>query len=528
MSFTTINFAVFMAVVFLAYYLLPRKAQPYILLIASYIFYGFASIMGLYFLLGITVITYLGGYLIAGVNDKETVALSVPDLDKPQKKEIKSLYQSKRKTIVIWIVVLLVAIVVGFKYTNFLIGNFYGIARLFDSSVTFDSLSIILPVGLSFYTFQSMGYVIDVYRGTAEAEKNFLHYALFVGYFPQLLQGPLGDYNRLSAQLLAEHDYDSTQAKYGIQRVMWGVFKKLVIANSISYGVDTAISGYYLYSGLVWVIIIIGYGIQLYADFSGYMDIACGCSQMLGITLDENFDSPYFSKSIAEFWRRWHMSLGTWFKNYVFYPVLRSDRLNNIRKKYRKAGKNYLSATIPNVLALLVTWLLIGCWHGASWSYILYGLFHGFFVIMDSVMSPIYTGWRERHQKLSDSRFFNCFRVIRTFVIVNIGYCIFRPNSLTVTGYIYTHTFSEINKSDIVDFVYNYYYYIIAAGLGTIVLIFVDWYHYRHPEVGGIREHIATLSTAKRTIIYVLMVLTIIFLGAYGDASLSQFAYFQF
>ena len=528
MSFTTVNFAIFMVVVFLVYYILPRKLQPYVLLIASLVFYSFAGIVGLCFLVGVTLVTYLGGLRINRINAIELDELSADGLDRDTKKSIKARYQSARKKVVTICVVLLVAVVILFKYTNFIYENVVALTGIFGAGLSFSALNIILPVGLSFYTFQAMGYIIDVYRGTAEAETNFIKYALFATYFPQLLQGPIGDYNKLSVQLYQSHDYDTKNASLGLQRIMWGVFKKLVIANSISYGVDAYLSSYYLYSGFIWIGIIVLYAIQLYADFSGYMDIACGCSQMLGITLDENFDSPYFSKSIAEFWRRWHMSLGAWFKNYVFYPVLRSDRLNDFRKKYRKAGKTYLSATVPNVIALLVTWLLIGCWHGSSWSYILYGLFHGFFVIMDSVMSPIYTKWRDKHKGLSESKAFNLFRIIRTFVIVCIGYVIFRPNNLEVTSYIYKHMFAGLEKSTIGAFVYNYYYYLISAGLGTIVLFFVDLYHVKNPTVGSIRANIAEKTPAVRLLIYLLAIMAIVFFGAYGDASLNQFAYFQF
>ena len=196
---------------------------------------------------------------------------------------------------------------------------------------------VILPVGLSFYIFQSLGYCIDVYRGTARAERNFFKYALYVSFFPQILQGPIGDYNRLAPQLFAPHDFSYKEAVYGIERVAWGFFKKLVIANQISLILDGVWIGYFEYSGCAfWMMALVFYAIQLYADFSGYMDIANGCAQMLGIRMDENFCTPYFSRNIAEFWRNWHITLGAWFKNYVFYPVLRTGWCNQLRKNLKK------------------------------------------------------------------------------------------------------------------------------------------------------------------------------------------------
>lgn len=528
MSFTTVNFVIFMTVVFIAYFTVPKKAQPYILLAGSYVFYGFASIMGLAFLIGITLITYLGATHISKINAREALFLKEHELERDEKKAYKNLEQKHRKKTLILVVALLIAVVVGFKYLTFIFSNIEALVGVFGGSFKSPSLTILLPVGLSFYTFMSMGYFIDVYRGTVEAEHNLFKYALFVAYFPQVLQGPIAEYKKLAAQLYESRDFDRKNAVFGIQRVMWGFFKKLVIANTLSYGIDQVFRVSYQYTGIIWIFVMMLYGIQLYADFSGYMDIACGCSQMFGITIEENFDTPYFSKSIAEFWRRWHMSLGAWFKNYVFYPALRSDWLNNMRKKYRKAGKIYLSATLPNVIALLITWVLIGAWHGASWNYIVYGLFHGFFVIMDSVMSPVYTKWRENHQKLSDSKVFNLFRIVRTFAIVTIGYCIFRAANLAETAYIYRNMFNGVNKSTIGTFIYNYYYYLFAGGLGTIVLFLVDLYHVKHPEVGSLRNWVASQSSWKRYLIYIIAIIATVFLGAYGDAALNQFAYFQF
>jgi hypothetical protein len=244
--------------------------------------------------------------------------------------------------------------------------------------------------------------------------------------------------------------------------------------------------------------------------------------------MDENFTTPYFAKSIAEFWRRWHITLGTWFKNYLFYPLLRTDWLNNMRKKYKKQKRTYLSQTLPNVFALLITWFSIGLWHGAASKYILYGMFHGFFVIMDSVLSPVYSNWREKHSKLSDSKGFNLFRIVRTFIIVTFGYGIFRAGNLEATAYIYTHMFTGIEKSILGTFLFNYYYYLIAAFLGTIVLFVVDIYHEKHPEIGSLRYAISEQKMLVRYSIYILAVVSIIFLGTYGDASLNSFAYFQF
>ncbi len=528
MSFTTISFIVFFTFVLIAYYLLPEKYQRFILLIASYIFYGFTSIKALMMMFVITLITYFGGKQIATINDKESAFLKSNELEKAEKKQYKALQQKKRNRVLVSVVVLLLGLLAFFKYSNFVIDSYIGIANLFGVNIEVNHLNILLPVGLSFYIFQSMGYFIDVYRGMVDAEKDITKFALYVSFFPQVLQGPIGDYAKLSPQLYESHPFVRRNVVFGLQRATWGFFKKLVIANSLSMGIDKVFGEYYHYDGIIWILVLGMYSIQLYADFSGYMDIAIGCAQSLGIILDENFTTPYFSKSIAEFWRRWHITLGTWFKNYLFYPLLRTDWLNNMRKKYKKKGKSYLSATLPNVFALVITWFCIGLWHGAAASYILYGVYHGFFVIMDSVLAPVYTGWREKHEKISESKWFNLFRIVRTFIIVTLGYAIFRPVNLNATGYILTHIFTGINRNILGTFLYNYYYYIIAGFIGFIVLFLVDLYHEVNPTVGSLRGDISKKSPVLRVVMYCIGFAAIIYLGTYGDASLNSFAYFQF
>ncbi|SDB38494.1 D-alanyl-lipoteichoic acid acyltransferase DltB, MBOAT superfamily [Pseudobutyrivibrio sp. YE44] len=528
MSFTTLKFIIFFGIVFCCYFTFPKKYQRYILLVASYVFYAFTSVQAFLMLIAITLITYVGGLRIGKINDLESEYLKANTLEKDEKKKYKALQQKKRKRVITLVILLLLAILGFFKYSKFIFADVQWVLNLLNMGVHFKYESILLPAGLSFYIFQSMGYTIDVYRGMVEAEHDLSKYALYVAYFPHIMQGPLGDYSRLSPQLYGQHDFDRRSAVFGLQRVAWGFFKKLVIANSLQIAVDRAFNAYYTYEGIVWILVLFFYSIQMYADFSGYMDIANGCSQMMGITLDENFSTPYFSKNIAEYWRRWHISLGAWFRNYVFYSLLRSPWLDGIRKKYKKQKKTYLSQTLPNVFALLITWLCIGMWHGAAWTYIAHGMFHGFFVIMDSAMSPVVTKWRKNHAKISDSVWFNGFRIVRTFIIVNIGYAMFRAQSLEVTGYVLKSIFSGVHKSVLGAFLFNHYYYIISAFIGGIVLLLVDIYHEKHLELGGLRTVISQKSAPVRYAIYIMGIVAIIFLGTYGDASLNSFAYFQF
>lgn len=502
MVFTTLTFIIFMGITFTLYYIVPQKYQWKTLLLASYVFYAWTSPLYLIFLLITTIVTYFGTVFIEKNREKSKLYLII-------------------------VICILLGMLIGFKYTNFFLRNVKNFSVLFGRTLEIPSLRIILPIGLSFYTFQSLGYCIDVYREMVDCEKDFLKHALYVSYFPQLLQGPIGNYSKLSPQLFSPHTFSYKEAVFGLQRASWGFFKKMVIANQISLAIDGTWTNYSDYQGLfVWIFILCLYSIQLYADFSGYMDIAIGCSQMLGITLDENFDTPYFSKNIAEFWRRWNITLGTWFKNYVFYPLLRSENLSKIRKHWRKSNP-YLSNTVPTVIALLIVWLLIGFWHGADWSYVAYGLFHGGFIILSTLMAPVYSKFHSKYPKLQTSKLYSLFQIIRTFAIVTFGYVIFRPANLHVTTGIVNLMGEGIGLFNLLHFVTVYLKELSAAFLGTVVLFCVDLYHFNLDSI-LLREKISNFSILGRWIIYVIFVCAILILGVYGRSDLDQFAYFRF
>lgn len=529
MVFTTLEFMIFMTAVFILYYAVPRNKQWCFLLLASYVFYAFASPLYLIFLFFTTAVTYLGSRVLDRnyINQDAYLKKEGKDLSKEGKKAYKTRMQRKQREIIVSVTVILLLMLGVFKYANFAYRNFSSLLGIFGVKTNDTALNIILPVGLSFYIFQSLGYCIDVYREMVAAEYNFFRYALYVSFFPQLLQGPIGDYRRLAPQLFREHEFSYTNAKYGLQRVAWGFFKKLVIANHISLIIDGVWSSCESYNGfLFWMFVLILYSFQLYADFSGYMDIAVGCAQMLGITLDENFKNPYLSKSIAEFWRKWHITLGAWFKNYVFYPILRTDWCNGIRKKYKKTHP-YISKTVPDVIALLIVWTLIGLWHGADWSYVVYGLFHGSFIILSVILEPVYIKIDERFPGRKTSKIYSLFQIARTFIIVTFGYAIFRPADLSVTGGILHQMFSGTGFHDLLYLGgYNFKEF-IEIFIGMSALLFVDVWHY-NSDGQMLRDRISKMSSFGRWLVYITLLLLIIIIGAYGKSELNQFAYFRF
>ena len=528
MVFTTLQFIVFFAVVFFGYYAIPSRYRWRLLLAASWFFYAYMTPYYLIFLGVATVVTYFSAIGIDNnlQRQRDWIAAHGKSVDRGVKKAYKDAMELKRKHVVAATVVALIGMLVAFKYLDFLFLNMSWLGGALGFNASIAPLRLILPIGLSFYVFQSLGYCIDVSRETVPAERNFFRHALFVSYFPQVLQGPIGNYGRLASQLFEGNGFCYREAAFGLQRIVWGFFKKLVIANGIAQLIDPVWGSAALYPGfLFWTFVLVLYSIQLYADFSGYMDIACGCSQMLGIKLDENFNCPYFSKSIAEFWRNWHITLGTWFKDYVFYPLLRSDAVSGLRKRLK--GNAYLSNTVPTVAALLVVWLLIGLWHGADWAYVLYGLYHGLFIVSAVVFAPLVERFHVAFGKWVGSGSYRMLQVGLTFAIVTAGYVLFRPANLAVTGDILEQSFAGLRYDVYITFVHVNWMELVPVFLGTWALFFVDIWHCFKPTV-SLRVRIESLPFYVRLCIYMVSVLLVAFMGLYGRPGLDQFAYFKF
>jgi len=305
-----------------------------------------------------------------------------------------------------------------FKYYHFALEQLNRVLNIFGFAAIQDRYSFIAPLGISFYTFQSIGYLLDSYWEKVQPEKNFLKVLLFVSFFPQMTQGPISSYSDLHDELFTVHSFEYDRYVCGAERMIWGFFKKMVVADALAPCVKDVFLHYSQYSGITVFFGAICYSIQIYADFSGYMDIMCGFCEVLGIKLTENFMRPYFSKSITEYWRRWHISMGTWFKNYVYYPIGMSKWSRDLAKKCKeKFGKN-LGNTIPATIALVVTWTATGLWHGASWAYITWGLVNGLFIIFLLWMEPVYAQWKQKLKINDGSLLWRAFQVVRTFILV--------------------------------------------------------------------------------------------------------------
>lgn len=521
MLFTSINFIFFLIIVFLIYYVIPKKIRWIWLLVASYFFYGCASYIYILFLFTSTLLTYGCSLFIEKIRKAQEVYANDDTLSSDDKKKLKTKNQKKCKIILLLAIILLIGLLIMLKYLPFI----FSIIK-----VNFSPLSLLLPVGLSFYIFQSVGYCIDVYRESYAAQRNFFKYALFISFFPQILQGPIGNYNSLSSQLYNGNSFDYIKFTSGLQRILWGFFKKLVVADRLALMVNTVYGNYNNYSGFVLLFATIFFAFQLYADFSGYMDIALGCAEALGIKLDENFSQPYFAKTIAEFWRRWHITLGSWFRNYVYYPILRSKCCLKIPKIFtnKKTSKNL---TIS--LALLVTWILIGLWHGAAWKYVIYGLYYGIIIITSIILMPFYEKMKKKMHINAEKNAYKIFQIFRTFVLVCFGYIIFRADTIEqafhIVGRMIFSFFNGITlsvKNLLVSlFVGNFSAFDFLLSVFSIAIIIVVDIIQNKTDT---RKLIAKQNIIIRWAIFYLLLLMILLFGCYGSSSTNSFIYFEF
>lgn len=521
MNLFSLSFYIFLGIVTVLYFIIPKKLQWICLLISSYIFYTWANVKIVVFLLFSTVSTFLVGLWLQKANEAFNLKLADASAAgvKVNKKELKKEFTKKKK----WILTLgLVSnfLILGIvKYANFAIENLNSVLSMAGANFTLDFISIALPLGISFYTFQSAGYLIDVYRGKVEADKNIFQYALFVSYFPQIIQGPIGRHRDLAHQLFEPHAFDYTRVKFGVQRIVWGIFKKLVIAERVAVIVNEVFTNFRGadYQGIILFFAAFLYSIQIYADFSGGMDIVCGVSQIFGIQLTENFRRPFLAKNVAEFWQRWHITLGSWMRDYLFYPLALSKTFNKLGKTFRKAGFNYAAKVIPTCLASFIVFVLIGVWHGASWKYVVYGVYSAIFVSTATLFEPFYAKCRKFFHVHPERLSFRCFQILRTVFLVTLGRYLSRANSFMDAVLMVKGTFSVWNPWVLVDGT------LYTLGLNRsnftlmllliFVLLAVD---YLQEKGYHLRESIAQQGIVFRWAIYIIVLFSILTFGMYG------------
>lgn len=431
MTYTSFNFLLFVGVTMAVYFLMPKKwARWPVLLAASFYFYLLLGYRYGVFLVLTTVSTYLAARWMERLakNAKLILAQHKTDWDKEQKKTYKASIKKRKGRMVTAVLVLNFGILVFLKYYNLFAGSLNDVLGAFGIHLNAPILRLFLPLGISFYTFQSMGYLLDVYNEKVEAEKNLGKFALFVSFFPQIVQGPISIYSQLAHQLYENHDFDFTRFKHACELILWGFFKKLVIADRALIAINAVTGDYGAYNGTTLTFTVLLYALQLYADFSGGVDISRGVVQIFGIHMIDNFRQPYFADSISEYWHRWHISLGEWFRTYLFYPLAMSKSFTGAGKKIRASrfgqtefGK-HVAKVLPTSFASFIVFFLVGVWHGPNWKYVAFGVWNGGIIMLSVLLKPLYAVWLEKLKINAKSFGFRLFQMARTFLIVLVGY----------------------------------------------------------------------------------------------------------
>lgn len=479
MLFNSLSYAIFLPVVFLIYWKCKEEYRWIILLISSYYFYMSWNPKYVILILGTTLVSYFAGI---GIERADT--------------------RNKKRGILIVSVVSCILVLFIFKYINFFSESICILLGVFSIHIHPITLGLLLPVGISFYTFQTLSYVIDVYRGDIIAERHFGHYATFVSFFPQLVAGPIERSSNLLPQIKEKKVFDYGKCVYGLRIMLIGFLKKIVIADSLAVYVDNVYKEINHYDGFSLVLISVFFSIQIYCDFSGYSDIAIGSARLMGIDLMTNFKSPYLSQNVKEFWRRWHISLSTWLRDYVYIPI-GGNRVSSVRKK----------------MNLLITFLISGLWHGANWTYVLWGLLHGVAQIIEDAIENII------NKKYNIP---SVVKIIITFSFCNLLWILFRAESIQDAIYIYMNMFNGVTK--------GFWHYLIrgiqqidikkielikiAFALGIVTV--VDYLLLK----GDIYETIDRFPRYIRLSIYWALTLIIIFFMPVVKET--QFIYFQF
>lgn len=515
-SFFSLSYLLgFLPLSLIIYALVPQKAKKYCLLLESYAFFWLISgKLIVYLLLSTLTVHYFGLWLdrISGQQAK-----AIEGLDKEAKKAIKKTFASKRKNVVLFAAFLHIGFLLILKYTGFLATNINFVLDKIGVSSGLEVPNYLLPIGISFFTMQAVSYILDVYNGVTKADENLLRLALFMSFFPQIVEGPICRYNQTAEALWNVKQIEYNNLTMGLQRILYGLMKKWVVADRLNMIVREAFADATIYEGGILAIAGVCYTVQLYMDFSGTMDAVIGTAQIFGIKMPENFARPFFSKTISEFWTRWHITLGTWFRDYLFYPLTSTDRLKKLTSKARKKIGNFYGPLLAGSIALFCVWFCNGLWHGSAWQFIFFGLYHFVLILTGSLIAPP-VAWLNKKLHINPNWFwYKGLQMIRTIFLVIIGEIIFRADGfkaavITLKKIFTEFTFKTIN-TDATKLIKFDKYDIIITVVALLIVLTVSILN----EKGiVIREVLAKQNIVVRWVCIYLFILFIVIFGAYG------------
>lgn len=497
MAFNSIDYLVFFPIITLLYFLFPKKIRMYWLLIVSYYFYMSWNVKYGLLLFASTLVTYLCGIGMEKVKEKC-----------PENRQ-----RRLKLTMVFSSLIINFGFLFYFKYTNFAIDNINSVLAKLGVQLQCPRFDIVLPVGISFFIFQAVGYTVDVYRDEIKAEKNFFRYALFVSFFPQLVAGPIERSKNLLTQLKEPGSFDVDNAKNGLLTMAYGLFMKIVVADNIAAAIDPVFDNPEGYAGTAILFAVILFAFQIYCDFNGYTQIAIGSAGILGFKLNPNFDTPYMGLSVKDFWRRWHISLTSWFRDYLYIP-LGGNKKGKVRKQVNT----------------MIVYLCSGLWHGAGWHYIIWGALNGLFSVIEDVFKPVKNRIANIIKLDTEAFMYKLAKRLITFVLIDFTWLFFRAVNLQSAVYMLKEIVSDFRPVWFLNFEFASFfasrYELMATMVPLLIIIAIDVIKHGGKDI---KAAIFRQQLIFRWIIYSLIMLSILYWGLYGTGyEQTQFIYFQF
>jgi len=526
MVFNSIAFLIFFILFLPLYFAFPAGKKWVFLLLAGYFYYGYQKPVNLLFLIIPTLVVFFVSQRMASVK-KEAASQTQEEpgniTDKKQNTEKK-----RTRPIILLIIALFSGLILLliFKYTDFIRSTLYFLQNLFiENPAPFKPVNLILPMGISFYSFKLVSYIIDVYNEKLEPERHLGYFALYVSFFPQILAGPIDRAVNLLPQLKKKVSFDYERVSHGFQLILWGFFKKIVIADTLSHGVTRVYNNVESFEGIPLLAATLFYSVQIYCDFSGYSDIAIGIAEVLGFKSMENFDSPYFSKDIKQFWNKWHISLSTWLRDYLFLPIAYAvmRRIHSAKLlKIKTEAWGY-------IVGMSITMFLGGLWHGASWTFVFWGVIHGLYLVLSHTTRRIRKRFVKTLRLNKIPWLYHGIKVLITFNIVTLAWIFFRSKSISDAFYVLSHLFTGIGEqltgSELLETLKQTLRFkefdLVIIAISIFVLGSIDFIQTKR----SIRTIIAGRPLWIRWGLYCLLIYFILWFGEFDK---SIFIYFQF
>lgn len=514
--FSVAYLGIFLPLTILLYAILPKPLRRGVLLLASYLFFFFLSGKLLVFLLVSTVSIYAIGLWLEKL--QQACSEKLKSAEHAQRKALRKAYQLRKRWVLALGALINLGILLTLKYTPFFASLCNLLLAHLPGSHQLTVPSFVLPIGISFYTMQAMSYLFDVYWSKIPADRNLLRLALYMSFFPQLMEGPICRWSDTAERLYDAPPIQFAAFKAGAWHILWGMVKKIVVADRINLLVKTVFNQYESYDGFVIALAAVCYTLQLYMDFSGTIDVTIGTGQIFGIELKENFRQPFFSRSISEFWRRWHITLGAWLKDYIFFPVSMAGFVKRFSTASRRRLGKHLGSVLSSSIALFCVWVCNGLWHGAALQYLFYGMYHFTLILSGELLAPLFGRITTRLGISRDSRPFHLWQIFRTTVLVCVGELFFAANGLRAGFAMFRKIFTNFTLNTLQDGT------LFTLGMDRHDFLLVALMTVFFCVVSVCKENGIALDSQikkKNTVIrfaaYYLPIMLIIVFGAYGS-----------